>query len=100
MEEKREQSPHSIEEYIRKTNQAYEQLVKERRFIQGDLMLHKEFQKTQDKRVGKLGPNYKGSYKVIKRMSNNSYAFEDGEGRSLINNWNTEHLKIYYFYIF
>src|SRR4051812_41367580 len=67
--------------------------VKGRSFQVGDLVLRKAEFSTEKKREGKLGPNWKGPYKVIKILTPGTFKLEDMRGKELPHPWNTQHLK-------
>ena len=67
LDEKREQVPRRTEEYQRKTARYYNQKVKPRSYIPGDLVLKKLLLARKNPAHGKLGPNWEGPY-IISRV--------------------------------
>ncbi|GFZ00937.1 hypothetical protein Acr_14g0005720 [Actinidia rufa] len=74
----------------------YNQRVRHRSFLPGDLVLRKVTLSTKEPNAGKLGPTWEGPYKVIKVSRPGTYWLEDLEGKALSHPWNAEHLKKYY----
>ncbi len=70
--------------------------MKHREFKVGDLMLRKVTLATKDPTQGKLGPTWKGSYKVTKFHRKGTYHQEKLDRIALPHPWNTENLKKYY----
>ena len=67
LDEKREQVLRHIEDYQRKTTRYYNQKVKPRSYMLGDLVLKKLLPATKNPAHGKLGPNWEGPY-IISRV--------------------------------
>ena len=74
----------------------YDAMVKPRQFNIGDLVLKMVSLATKDPTHGKLGPNWKGPYKVINYKRRESYYLEALDGRRLEHPWNVEHMRKYY----
>ena len=74
----------------------YDVMVKLKRFNIGDLVLKKVSLATKNLAHGKLGPNWKGLYRVINCKRQGSYYLEALDGRKLEHSWNVEHLRRYY----
>ena len=74
----------------------YDAMVKLRHFNIEDLVLKKVSLATKDPAHGKLGPNWKGPYKIINCKRQESYYLEALDGRKLEHPWNVEHLRKYY----
>ena len=74
----------------------YNQRVKLKRFNSRDMVLRKVSQATKDPTQEKLGPNWEGSYKVVRYSRRGSYYLEDMNIKPLPRPWNAEHLKKYY----
>ena len=72
------------------------QRVKLKLFNPRNMVLRKVSQATKYPTQGKLGPNWEGSYKVIRYSRRGSYYLEDVNGKTLPYPWNVEHLKKYY----
>ena len=82
--------------YHQRMTKYHNQRVKLRRFNSGDMVLQKVSQATKDPTQGKLGPNWKGLYKVVRYSRRGSYYLEGMNGNPLPCPWNLEHLKKYY----
>ena len=74
----------------------HDAMVKPRRFNIGDLVLKKVSLATKNPAHGKLRPNWKGPYRIIKCKRQRSYYLEALDGRKLEHPWNVEHLRRYY----
>ena len=74
----------------------HDAMVKPRRFNIRDLVLKKVSLATKNPAHGKLGPNWKGPYRIIKCKRQGSYYLEALDGRKLEHPWNVEHLRRYY----
>lgn len=74
LEEKRSEATLRVAAYKQKMAKYYNSRVKTRRFVVGDLVLKKV---TQDQAKGKLGPNWEGSYKVMRCNRLGTYHLED-----------------------
>ena len=64
LDEKREQVLRRTEDYQRKTARYYNQKVKPRSYMSGDLVLKKLLPSRKNPAHGKLGPNWEGPYIV------------------------------------
>ena len=62
LDEKREKVQRRTEEYQRKTARYYNQRVKPRSYMSGDLVLKKLLPARKNPAHGKLGPNWEGPY--------------------------------------
>ena len=96
LEEKREISQVWAAALQQTIAQYYNSKVKLIRFAKGDLVLRKVFFNTKEKRVGVLGPNWEGPYRVRAIICPGTYELETLEGRVLGNPWNAEHLRRYF----
>ena len=67
LDEKHEQVQRRTDEYQRKTARYYNQRVKPRRYMSGDLVLKKLLPARTNPAHGKLGPNWEGPY-IISRV--------------------------------
>ena len=67
LDEMREQVQRRTEEYKRKTTKYYNQKVKPRSYMPGDLVLKKLLPARKNPAHGKLGPNWEGPY-IISRV--------------------------------
>ena len=74
----------------------YDAMVKPKRFNIGDVVLKRVSLATRNLAYRKLGPNWKGPYKVINCKKQGSYYLEALDGRKLEHLWNVEHLRRYY----
>ncbi|XP_022851454.1 uncharacterized protein LOC111373186 [Olea europaea var. sylvestris] len=80
--------------YKRREAEYFNRRVKPRVFQPGDLVL-RDAAAAGDP-PPKLGPNWEGPYKVIRRLGKGAYSLKDIKGRPLGRPWNAEHLKKYY----
>ena len=96
LEEKREQVQMRAEEYQRKTVKYYNQRVKPRSYMPGDLVLKKLLPARKKPAHGKLGPNWEGPYIVSRVARPGNYELQTEEGKILQHTWNAEHLKRFY----
>ena len=67
LDEKREQALRRTKDYQRKTARYYNQKVKPRSYMPGDLVLKKLLPTRNNPAHGKLGPNWEGPY-IISRV--------------------------------
>ena len=67
LDKKREQVLRRTEDYQRKTARYYNQKVKPRSYMPGDLVLKKLLPTRKNPAHGKLGPNWEGPY-IISRV--------------------------------
>nr|POF11147.1 hypothetical protein CFP56_33227 [Quercus suber] len=88
LEEKQEAAVIRLANYQHKLAQRYNQGVKVRDFVAGDLVLHKAIGNAWDGNAGKLALNWKGLYKVTTIAGIRAYYLEDMEERSLPRPWN------------
>ena len=96
LDEKREQVQRRTEEYQRKTTMYYNQKVKPRSYIPGDLVLKKLLPARKNPAHGKLGPNWEGPYIITRVVRPGNYELQTEEGKILQHTWNAEHLKRFY----
>ena len=96
LEEKREQVQKHIKNYHRKTARYYDQRVRPRSYILGDLVLKKLLLARKNPTHGKLGPNWEGPYIVTRIIRPGNYELQTKEGKTLPHSWNAEHLKQFY----
>ena len=96
LDEKREQVQRRAEEYQRKTTKYYNQRVKPRSYMPGDLVLKKLLPARKNPAHGKLGPNWEGPYIVSRVVRLGNYELQTEEGKILQHTWNAEHLKRFY----
>ena len=70
--------------------------VRHRDFQIGDLVLWKVMGTAKDPSQVKLGPNWKGPYRITSWQRKGTYHLETIDERKLQHPWNTEHLRKYY----
>ncbi|GFZ14654.1 hypothetical protein Acr_24g0008440 [Actinidia rufa] len=84
LEEKREKAELRQMAYKCQVAKYYNQRVKHRSFLPGDLVLRKVTLSTKEPNMGKLGPTWEGPYKVIKVSQPGTYwiakSFQNDEG--------------------
>ena len=96
LDEKREQVLRRTEYYQRKTGRYYNQKVKPRSYMPGDLVLKKLLPARKNPAHGKLGPNREGPYIIYRVIRTGNYELQTEEGKILQHAWNAEHLKRFY----
>ena len=96
LDEKREQVQQRTKEYQRKTARYYNQRVKPRSYVPGDLVLKKLLSARKNPTHGKLGPNWEGPYIKTRVVRPANYELQTEEGKILQHTWNAEHLKRFY----
>ena len=96
LDEKREQVLRRTKDYQRKTAMYYNQKVKPRSYMSGDLVLKKFLPARKNPAHGKLGPNWEGPYIVSRVVRPGNYELQTEEGKILQHTWNAEHLKRFY----
>ncbi|GFZ08777.1 hypothetical protein Acr_20g0005850 [Actinidia rufa] len=93
LDEKRESAELRQAAYKNRIAKYYNERVKHRSFLPGDLVLRRVTLSTRDPSAGKLGPTWEGPYKVIKVSRPGTYWLEDLNEKALLHPWNAEHLK-------
>ena len=96
LDEKREQVLRRTEDYQRKTTRYYNQKVKPRSYLLGDLVLKKLLPTRKNPVHGKLGPNWEGPYIISRVIRPGNYELQTEKGKILHHAWNAEHLKRFY----
>ena len=96
LDEKCEQVLRRTEDYQRKTTRYYNQKVKPRSYMPGDLVLKKLLPARKNPAHGKLGPNWEGPYIISHVIKPGNYELHTEEGKILLHAWNAEHLKRFY----
>ena len=96
LDEKREQDLRRTEEYQRKTARYYNQKVRPRSYMPGDLVLKKLLPSRKNPAHGKLGPNWEGPYIISRVVRPGNYELQTEEGKILQHTWNAEHLKRFF----
>ncbi|GFY91187.1 hypothetical protein Acr_07g0013830 [Actinidia rufa] len=90
-DERRERAEVRRAAYKHQVAKYYNLRVKHRSFLPGDLVLGKVPLSTKELNVGKLGPTWEGSYKVVKVYRLRMYWLEDMSRKALSHPWNAEH---------
>ena len=96
LDEKREKVLRRTEDYQRKIARSYNQKVKPRSYMQGDVVLKKLLPARKNPAHGKLGPNWEGPYIISRVVTLGNYELQTEEGKILQHTWNAEHLKHFY----
>ena len=96
LDEKREQILKRTEDYQRKTARYYNQKVKPRSYMPGDLVLKKLLPARKNPAHGKLGPTWEGPYIISRVIRLGNYELQTEEGKMLHHAWNAKHLKRFY----
>ena len=96
LDEKREQVLKRTKDYQRKTTRYYNQKVKPRSYMPGDLVLKKLLPARKNPAHGKLGPNWEGPYIISRVVRLGNYELQTKEGNIIQHAWNTDHLKRFY----
>ena len=84
--------------YQHKLKQGYDTNVKLRPLAVGDLVLWKVLGTTKNPTWGKLGPNWKGPYRITSVVGIEAYYLEDLDEKVVLHPWNVNNLKRYYYY--
>ena len=74
----------------------YNSNVRHRNFQVRDLVLRKVMDAAKDPSQGKLGPNWKGPYRIMSWQRKDTYHLETLDGQMLQHPWNTEYFRKYY----
>ena len=96
LDKKREQVLRRTKNYQRKTARYYNQKVKPRSYMSGDLVLKKLLLARKNPAHGKLGPKWEGPYIISRVVRPDNYELQIEEERILQHAWNAEHLKRFY----
>ena len=83
LDEKREQVLRHTEDYQRKTARYYNQKVKPRSYMSGDLVLKKFLPARKNLAHGKLGPNWEDPYIISRVVRPGNYELQTEEGKIL-----------------
>ena len=83
LDEKREQVVRRTEDYQRKTTRYYDQKVKPRSYMPGDLVLKKLLPSRKNPAHGKLGPNWEGPYIISRVVRPGNYELQTEEVKIL-----------------
>ncbi|XP_056685551.1 uncharacterized protein [Spinacia oleracea] len=71
--------------------------VKVKMFKEGDWVLCKVFQNTNELNACKLAPAWEGPYLIDKIVGKGAYRLVNKDGKSVPRSWNATHLKLYHF---
>ena len=97
IEEKRENAMVQLVYYQQKMKQGYDSNVKLRPLTPGDLMLWRVVGNAKNSTWGKLGPNWKGPYRITSEAGIGAYFLEDLDEHVILRPWNVNNLKRYYY---
>lgn len=75
----------------------YNSSIQPRWFVRGDLVLRKVFQNTDEHNANKLGPNWKGLYRVFEPMKFRAYKLASMDGKEVPKSWHVVHLRNFLF---
>ena len=82
LDEKHEQVLRRTKDYQRKTARYYNQKVKPRGYMPGDLVLKKLLPARKNQAHGKLGPNWEGPYIISRVVRPGNYGSKQRRGKS------------------
>lgn len=74
----------------------YNARVRPRTFAAGDLVLRNCHASKPPAELKKLSPTWEGPYQVVEVVGRGAYRLRNGEGKTLPNTWNAQHLTKYY----
>ena len=97
IEEKRENAVVQLAYYQQKLKQDYDANVRVRPLTPGDLVLRKVVGAAKNLAWGKLGPNWKGPYRITSQAGIGAYFLEDLDEYVIPRPWNVNNLKRYYY---
>ena len=97
IEERREKVMIQLAYYHQKLKQGYDANVKLRPLAPGDLVLRKFMGVAKDPSWGKLGPNWKGPFRITSVVGIGAYYLEDLDEKAIPRPWNVNNLKMYYY---
>ena len=97
VEERRRNAMVQLTYYQHKLKQSYDMNVKLRPLALGDLVLRKVLGNTKNPTWGKLGPNWKGTYRITSVAGIGPYYLEDLDVKIVLHPWNVNNLKMYYY---
>ena len=97
VEEWRENAMVQLAYYHHKLKQGYDMNVKLRPLAPWDLVLKKALGNTKNSAWGKLGPNWKGPYRITSMVEIGVYYLEDLDEKIVLHPWNVNNLKMYYY---
>ena len=90
IEEKRERAMVQLAYYQYKLKQGYDAKVKLRLLVPGDLVLRKVLGTTKKPSMGKLGPNWEGSYRITSMAGIRAYFLKDLDEHVIPRPWINE----------
>ena len=96
-EERREVATVKMAYYQQKLKQGYDKGVKLRPLAPGDLVLRKVVGTAKNPAWGKLGPNYKGPYRITSIAGIRAYYLEDLDENVIPRPCNVNNLRRYYY---
>ena len=97
IEKRRENTMVQLAYYQHKLKQGYDAKVKLKPLMPGDLVLRKVLGTAKNPAWGKLGPNWKGPYRITSMAGIRAYFLEDLDERIIPRPWNVNNLKMYYY---
>ena len=97
VEDRRENAMVQLAYYQHKLKQGYDMNVKLRPLAPGELVLRKVLGHTKNLAWGKLGPNWKGPYRITSVVGIGAYYLEDLDEKTVLHPWNVNNLKMYYY---
>ena len=97
IEERRESAMVQLAYYQHKLKQGYGAKVKLRPLEPRDLVLRKVLGMAKNPAWGKLGPNWKGPYRITSLAGIEAYFLEDLDEHVIPHPWNVNNLKMYYY---
>ena len=97
IEERRENAMVQLAFYQHKLKQDYDTNVKLKPLAVGDLVLRKVLGVTKNPTWEKLGPNWKGPYRITSVAGIEAYYLEDLDEKAVFHPWNVNNLKRYYY---
>ena len=97
IEERRENAMVQLAYYQQKLKQGYDTNVKLRPLALGNLVLRKVIGIAKNPAWRKLGPNWKGPYRITSVAGIGAYYLEDLEEKAVPCPWNVNNLRRYYY---
>ena len=95
IEERREKAMIQLAYYYQKLKQGYDANVKLRPLALGDLVWKKVLGNAKNLAWGKLGPNWKGPYRITSVARIGAYYLEDLDEKAILRPWNVNNLGRY-----
>ena len=97
IEERRENVMVQLAYYQHKLKQGHDANVRLRPLGPGDLVLRKVLDTAKNPVWEKLGPNWKGSYRITSVAGIGAYYLEDLDENVVSRPWNVNNLRMYYY---